>query len=184
MKSSTMNFNIISFILGLFSIFVSILARKRNIKISRAFSILAIFLFLGPNFLPGKMFGKWNAARGLKAKDVTNIILRPSQPGFEVNLIDSTTSVSNKDQIINIVNLLSNTEMFSPSHPMRKWETEMILVTKDSDSLKLEIDRTENNGTIIYATNNTYKKDEIGTYLERIVNFKRPVRAKNIGAEK
>ncbi len=130
------------------------------------------------------MFGKQNATKGLEEKDVTNIILRPSQPEFEVNLIDSPASVFSKDQIDKILNLLSNTEIFFPNHPNREWETEIIFVTKNRDSLKLEIDKTENNGTIIYAKNNTFRKDELGTYLEKIVNFKKPVRAKNTSVEK
>jgi hypothetical protein len=54
----------------------------------------------------------------------------------------------------------------------------LILITTDADSLVLDILKTQNNETLIYtASHNIYIKDELGEYLERVTNFKEPVKA-------
>lgn len=154
------------------------LTKKKHNKISRGLYFLVIAFILGPIFLPGWIFGKWNVVKSLGEKPVSYIMFTPSEPGWEVNLTDTPVKVVNKEQVDHILSSLQHIEHYSPSHPMRIWETKMVLFTNSHDSLVLEVNRTENNGTLIYTPGNSFRKDELGQYLEQITNFKRPQKAK------
>ena len=51
----------------------------------------------------------------------------------------------------------------------------MIIYNSDQDSLEIEIDQTENNGTVIYTSTNEWRKDALGKYLEKLTVYKKPV---------
>ena len=56
----------------------------------------------------------------------------------------------------------------------------MILITSANDSIFLKVHKAENNGTVIYSSGNEWRKDEVGLYLEGIVNFTKSLRAKRV----
>ncbi|HEY6901163.1 MAG TPA: hypothetical protein VI233_10990, partial [Puia sp.] len=143
------------------------------------------FLFIGivlilfvPLFLPRQVWGKWDSISMLNGKQISKVLLKPSEPGWDVNLTDSLEVIVDSNQINQLMGYLRKTELYFPNHPRRIWETKLIFVTKEKDSISFQIQKTENNGTVIYSPNNQWRKDEIAEYLERIVNFSRPVKGK------
>jgi hypothetical protein len=152
--------------------------RKRNKQVSRVLFFFAIAVFIGSIFMPRWLLGKWNIVKMLEEKKVNIIVLVPSEPRYDANLTDRPISVLKKDQQGQIINLLKKTELFFPSHPMRSWETKMVFYTIDNDSLVLEVNKTINNGTLIYTKGDVYRKDDLGEYLEKITNFKEPQKVK------
>ena len=114
----------------------------------------------------------------LRGKEISKILLRPSEPGWEVNLTDSPVLINDSNKINKIMGYLRKTEAYFPSHPSRIWETKLIFITTGNDSISFQIEKTVNNGTVIYSPDNQWRKGEIAEYLERIVNFSKPLRAK------
>lgn len=100
------------------------------------------------------------------------------QIDWEVNLTDSPELINDTNKINKIMGYLRKTEAYFPSHPRRIWETELIFITTGNDSISFNIQKTDNNGTVIYSPDNEWRKDEIAEYLEGIVNFSKPLRAK------
>jgi len=148
---------------------------KKGTIYRKVFMILAVLAFLGPSLLPRQLFGRWNLIKTFKEKEVRSILLRPSLPDWQVNLTDSLVVISDKRQIADITNLLKKVNAYFPNHPIRIWESDLILISKDNDSVWLHIDKTENNGTIITSSSNSYyRKDELADYLEKVTDFKKP----------
>ena len=172
-----MGFDKCFFLLGFLFLIIYIVCKKNTVY-SKVLFVLTILTFIVPFYLPRQFFGKWNSIKALKGKEVLNILLQPAQPDWPINLTDSLITISDKSKIADISNLLINTQAYFPNHPETIWETKMILITKDHDSLLLRISRTENNGTVIYSPDNRLRKDELGSYLEKIINFKKPSRMK------
>jgi len=154
---------------------LSIVRSKRSRKLNATLFALLIVISLGPIFLPRQLWGKWNSISNLDNKIITEIILRPSTPDWEVNLVDKDTSIHDNKQIDSLIYLLQNTEVYLPAHPARIWETKMIIISSAKDSLEVQINRTNNNGTIVYTKTNGWRKDAIGSYLEKITNYRKPV---------
>lgn len=161
------------FFSGLFFLILSFFIKKYK-KTSIILRGVAILLIIVPLVLPKQFFGKWDAIKKLKNKDVISIILQPSQPEWDVNLSDSIINISDKGQIDYIISLLKKTDIYIPNHPDRIWETKITLVTEGKDSLALRIDKTQNNGTVIYEAENRFRKDELAEYLEKITNYTVP----------
>jgi hypothetical protein len=168
-----MSFSKWIFISGFLFIILYLVSKKGTV-LSKVLFVLAIFAFLGSFYLPGVIFGTWNSIKSLKGKEVHNIFLQPSIPDWPANLTDSLTVISDTSQIAYILDLLKKTEAYFPNHPIPIWETNMILITKENDSLSLRISKTENNGTVIYSPDNELRKDELGSYLEKVTNFSKP----------
>ena len=103
--------------------------------------------------------------------------MQPSQPEWQVNLLNPARIISDKNQVDSLIRLLKNTEIYFPAHPSRIWEAQMLIISTDNDTLKIEIDKTSNNGTVIYTATNEWRKDYLGYYLEKIVDFKIPTYA-------
>jgi hypothetical protein len=101
--------------------------------------------------------------------------LRPSEPNWKVNFVGKDFFLFERKQIDTIVHLLQKVEIYSQSHPIRIWETKMIIYSSNQDSFEIEINQTENNGTVIYTPTNEWRKDEIGNYLKRLTYYKKPV---------
>lgn len=157
-------------------IFFSIKNRKKKLLlILPGFGI--VFLF-APSFLPNILFGKWDAIKEVENKEIRSIILQPSQPKYKCNLVDTTVKIENKDKVEYLLNLLRNTEIYSPNHGLGTWEVNLILVKVDTDSLLIKIEKLENGETVIYSKRGNYKKDGLAEYLEAIVNFSLPVKGK------
>lgn len=142
--------------------------------------VVLSLIFVGvPTFLPRQIFGSWNAIKFLKGKQVVSILFEPSQPDYDVNLSDSLVNISDTIQIKHILNLLTDTQIGYPSKPFTVWETRMIFVTKDNDSLAIKIKKTEDDGTIITSPpRKEFRKDELAEYLEKITHFTKPVKSK------
>jgi hypothetical protein len=168
-----MNFNNWTFYFGIFLMILFFFSKKgsKNSKFLIAGAILMIF---SPLYLPRQIFGRWDSIKELKNKKVKKIIIEPSKPEWEVNLTDSILAISNISQIDYIVGLLKNTNIYSPGHSGTIWETKMILIDDDNDSIFLRLTKTENQGMAIYTSDNNFRKDEIADYLERIANFTTP----------
>jgi hypothetical protein len=168
-----MNFNSWTFYLGIFLMILFFFSKKGS-KASKFLIAGAIFIIFSPLYLPRQIFGRWDSVKELKNKKVKKIIIEPSKPEWEVNLTDSILAISNISQIDSIVGLLKNTNIYSPGHSGTIWETKMILIDDDNDSIFLRLAKTENQGTAIYTSDNNFRKDEIADYLERIANFTTP----------
>lgn len=63
----------------------------------------------------------------LDVKIISEIHLQPSLPDWKVNLVGRDFVISSKPQIDAITQLLRNANVYFPNHPMRIWETKMIL---------------------------------------------------------
>jgi hypothetical protein len=145
-----------------------------NKKLKTIIICLAILVFITPILLPRQLFGKWNAISKLDEKNITGILLKPSEPNWNVNLVSHSFLISDKDEIHTLVRLLQKSEVYFPSHPARIWETKMIFIDAKRDSFEVRIEQTENNGTAIYTTTNHWRKDPLGHYLESITSYKKP----------
>jgi hypothetical protein len=171
-----MNYHTIQFILCALSFITYLIVQKTAGKrINFILIALAVFIFLGPMFLPRQLFGKWNAIQGLNNKVITTILLRPAEPDWKVNLTNKDFIISNPKEIDTIKQMLQKAEVYFPGHPTGTWKTKMVIICANRDSLEIEIRQTEDNGTGIYAPVNSWRKDAIGKYLERITSYTKPV---------
>jgi hypothetical protein len=170
-----MSYNKLIFLIWAILLFFFILTKARN---KRILILAAGLLLLIPLFLPRQLWGKWDSIKMLKGKKIRKILLLPSEPDWEVNLTDSPELIKVSNKINKIMDYLRKTEVYFPNHPRRIWETELIFITTGNDSIYLKIQKTDNNGTVIYTSDNQWRKDEIAEYLERIVEFSKPLRAK------
>lgn len=75
--------------------------------------------------------------------------------------------------------LLSETQAYFPNHPMQIWETSVVIVTNEKDTLKLNVSKTKNNGTVVSSQSGEYRKDNLDEYLERLTFFKEPAFSKD-----
>ena len=170
-----MNYQTVLWILfGVLLITLQIVRKRNNKRLNTILWSLLVLIFLGQELLPRQFFGKWNSISRLNGKKVTKILLYPSQPNWEVNLTGKEFVISDVNQIGILTNLLENVEVYSPGHPSRIWETKMTVICL-KDSFVIEIHQTENNGTVVYTPTNDWRKDEIGTYLEKITTYIKPV---------
>ncbi len=171
-----MNYQTFLWILSIGLLIAFAIAKKKGNKNlnSILFSLLLI-IFFGQMLLPRQIFGKWNLISKLNGKIISKIILRPSEPNWQVNLVDKDFFIFERNQIDTLTYLLQKVEIYSASHPMRIWETKMVIFSAANDSLEIQINQTENTGTNIYTPTNEWRKDAIGNYLERLTYFKKPV---------
>lgn len=153
---------------------LSIVRKWRNKKLNISIIALLVLIFIG-QFLPRQLLGKWNAISNVEAKNITEIHLQPSEPNWQVNLTSKDFIISDKKQIETIINLLQSTEIYFPTHPSRIWETKMIFISAEKENFQIEINQTENNGTVIYTPTNKWRKDAIGDYLVKMVSYIKPV---------
>jgi hypothetical protein len=153
----------------------SIVRKRQNKKLNAVLWILMILIFIGQVFLPRQLFGKWNSISNLRNKKIVEIILRPSEPHWEVNLVSKDFLISDTNHIDTLIQMLQKAEVYFPTHPSRIWETKMIIISADRDSLQIKIHQTQNNGTDIYTPTNEWRKDPIGNYLEKVTCFSKPV---------
>jgi hypothetical protein len=142
-----------------------------------ALVVFAIMIFFLPIFLPRELFGRRNSIPELDGKVVSEIHLQPSLPNWKVNLVSRDFVISGKQQIDIITQLLRKTKSYTPSHPIRVWETNMLLLTTANDTFKINVIKTTNdyNGTYIQTTTNQWRIDEIGDYLEKLTKYRQPV---------
>jgi hypothetical protein len=160
------------FSLALLLIIVSFFIRKDKKRIGKFVTLLAlVFLFL-PFILPKRWFGEWNAIKGLKGKQIVTVIIEPSSPDWKVNLTDSSLEITNRNVIDTLSKLLSKTQAYFPNHPMRIWETSIVIVTNEHDTLKLKVSKTKNNGTVVTSPGGEFSIDNLDEYLEQLTNFK------------
>lgn len=150
--------------------------KGKNIKVRFTFIALLLIIF-SFSFMPRKIFGTWNSISGLNGKAIAAIHLRPSLPEWKVNLTGRDFIITDTHQVDTIVQLLKNAEVYSPSHPTNIWETKMILVSTAGDSLEITVNKTSNeyNGTYFVTPSSHWRKDEIGSYLEKLTRFQHPV---------
>jgi hypothetical protein len=155
-------------------IFAKLQKLKKNLfKILVAASLLYV---LAPLLIPRQIFGNWDALKKLNGRQVKLIILRPSSPGWKVNLTKDAFRIVDSRKIDSIVNLLHQTQPDESSHPMRIWETDMVFFTID-DSLILNVQKNDyNKGTTIDGgdPHNELRQDKLGSYLEIITDYKTP----------
>lgn len=134
-------------------------------------------IFFLPIFLSRELFGRRNSIPELDGKVISEIHLQPSLPNWKVNLVSRDLVVSGKQQIDTITQLLRKTMSYTPNHPIRVWETNMLLITTANDTFKIKVRKTTNdyNGTYIETTTNQWRIDEIGDYLEKLTKYRQPV---------
>ena len=168
---------IIWIIFAILIIIFFITKKNTNKKLNTIVIILFVFLLLAQTILPRQFFFKWNSISKLNGKEITKVILQPSAPAWEVNLTSLNKSIYDKNQIDSLVYLLQRAEVYFPSHPSRIWETKIIFITSLNDSLEIEINKTSNDWTIIHTPTNEWRKDEIGYFLEKITQYKKPLLA-------
>ena len=149
---------------------------KRQVSEKTFFKILAIciLLLLIPVLLPRKMFGSWNSISSLNEKNISKIILVPSAPNSKINLVSSMQIINNKKEIDSILALLRTTEIYFHNRRFSVWQTKLIFVMANNDSLGLEIHKKDDNETVVYTENDEWRKDEVGVYLETITKFRKP----------
>lgn len=170
-----MNYNKFIFLTWAILFVLFILSKARNARI--LFLATGLLLF-APLFLPRQLWGKWDSIKMLRGKQISKILLRPSEPDWEVNLTDTLKAINDSNKINQLMDYLRKTDAYFPNHPRRIWETELIFITTGNDSISFNIEKTDNNGTVIYSPDNQWRNDEIAEYLERIANFSKPLRAK------
>ena len=139
------------------------------------FGLGCIILFMPSLVL--KLFGRLNSIKKIEGQTIDFILLRPSEPDWAVNLTDSIFKITDLNQIQKIRKLLEHSEVFTPNHPGRIWETELIIVTREKDSMLLTVKKNDNS-TSIRGPNEVLRNDELTTYLEKITNFRIPKMAK------
>ena len=166
------------FVIGILCLTIFFFIRKKKKKISKVLLVVGLLILFAPLYLPRKIFGKWDSIKNLKGKIVNRILLQPSLPDWDVNLTEASLNIDSRNQIDNITALLKETEIYYPNHPKRIWESKIILITNENDSLILRVEKTENNGTIIYSNENRFRKDKLAEYLESITNFTKPLKVK------
>jgi hypothetical protein len=147
-----------------------------KVRNKRRILLWSSWILFVPLFLPRQWWGQWNAIKILEGKKISKLVFVPSTPGWEVNLTDSLTVISDTSEINELLGYLQKTEVYFPGHPIRIWETNLIVVTTANDSIHFNIQRTENNGTVIYTPNDKWRKDEVGPLIERMVNYRHPWR--------
>lgn len=152
----------------------SIVSKKKNRRLNIILVTLMLLIFIGQIFLSRQLFGKWNAISKIENKDITQILIQPSEPNWQINLTGNDFIISNKKQIDTIIDLLQNAEVYFPRHPNRIWETNLIFISSEKDSFQVNVRQTENNGTIIQTPTNEWRKDKIGDYLVKLVSFNKP----------
>ena len=162
------------FLFGALLVTFAIVRKCNNKKLNVTLGVLMGLIFIG-QFLPRQLWGKWNAISKVEGKSLSKILLRPSAPDWKVNLTGKDFIISNQKQIDTIINLLQNVEVYFPGHPSRIWETKMIFVSLQKDTFEIKIHQTENNGTVIYTPSNEWRKDAIGSFLEKIISYEKPV---------
>ncbi|THU40243.1 hypothetical protein FAM09_10265 [Niastella caeni] len=148
--------------------------KKRNKK--NSFTFVAFLIMVASlAFLPRQIFGRWNSISELDGKVISEIRLQPSEPDWKVNLVGRDFIITDKKQIDTITQLLRKVEVYSPSHPPRIWETNMVFITTSKDTFKIEVFKSnEYNGTVINALSR-WRKDEIGSFLEKVTKYRQPV---------
>ncbi len=146
-------------------------------KICLALAIASIIIFFLIFFPTGQPLGKYNSIPELDGKTISAIHLLPSEPDWKVNLVGKNFKIANKQQIDTITRLLRTTSLYTPSHPIRIWETKMKFITTSDDTFELTINKNNNdyNGTVIQTPFNNYRMDEIAGYLEKVTNYRQPV---------
>ena len=159
----------------LISVILLILSVILKNKMLRAIGLGSVIFFFIAHFIPRQIFGTWNSISGLNEKNITKIVLQPSEPNWDVNLVGSNFVIVNRKQIDTIMSMLQNVDVYFPTHPTRIWETKLIIVSAERDSLKIEINQTDNNATVIYFPTNDWRKDPLGAFLERITSYNKPV---------
>jgi hypothetical protein len=152
-----------------------IVRKKKNKRLNTTLWSLVILVFIGQTFLPRQLFGEWNSISKFDDKKIIKILLQPSEPNWKINLVGKNFIISDNNQIDTLTSLLKKVEVYFPGHPSRIWETKMIIVSSDKDSFEIEINKTSNNGSVIYTKTNEWRKDEIGNYLEKITNYSKPI---------
>jgi hypothetical protein len=166
-----------SYTLALWILFIlllitySIVRKRKNRTLNVVLFFLLIGILLTEMVLPGRIWGKWNAISSLGNKEVREIVLRPSAPGWKVNLVGKNYIITDKKQIDSLLHLFKKVEVYFPNHPTRIWETQLVFKTAAGDSLKIEVKNTDNNGTVIYTPTNKWRIDDAGPYLERITQY-------------
>ena len=170
-----MRYGVVLWLIGIALFVAASIIPKRKRKIRGAFLIAAPILFLGPWYVPRQLFGKWNSISVLNGKPIAEIQLTPSNPNWKVNLVGSAFVIRNKIQIDSISKLLMRSQVYFPNHPSTIWESKMKLITSTRDTLEIEINQTTNNGSTIETPTNEWRNDDIGSYLEKITNYKLPV---------
>ncbi len=163
-------------ILFLVLVVAYLLGRKlRSTPLNWILFALVILAFAGQFLLKGSIWGSWNAIAALKDKEITEIQLQPSTPNWKVNLVGKDIHLSGKKDIERIAQLLHKVEIYTPSHPVRIWETKMILITSTRDTLEMKIQQTVDDGTVVYMSSTAWVRDELGTYLEKLTRYSAPV---------
>ncbi len=173
-----MNINTIFLVAGVLCLLIYFFIRNKKNKLKLILPVLGILFLIVPSFLPYIFLGNWDSINELENKEIKNIILEPSQPKWEVNLVDSTVKIDDRNRIGHLLNLLHNTEVYSPSHPKRIWEVKLIFVTVDNDSIPIKIEKVDKKGAVVYSKRGYFKKEGLAEYLEEAVNFYKPVKGK------
>ena len=104
-------------------------------------------------------------------KAITKIIVKPYWTPSDINLSDTILELDNPNQLSHIEYLLKNTTIYNAGHSPDIWQTALILITKESDSLFLHIFKTTKQGTQVFKDKNadSYNQNELGDYLEKVV---------------
>lgn len=169
-----MNVNRFPEIICIISIIMLLIYKKReNKKLKRILVVGFLFGFIVP-LIPHQVFGNWNAIKKFEDKGVSKIELRPSTPGWEVNLTDSAFIIHDKNQINTICNFLHNCDLYFAQHSNRVWEANMILIGNDGDTLLVEINKLENNCMVINVPRAELRNDDLDNYLETVTNYNKP----------
>ena len=156
-----------------------LLHKKKKTKYANILIATAVVVAIVPEYLPGWVYGKWNAIKSIKGKQVTYLVLRPYPPNWKNNLTDTIVHITNNSQIDQLLNLLENTEIHFLNNPFRVWETEFIVITNEGDSLFLRIKKTTHEGIVIFSPEETFRNDKLGEYLEKIARLPKPANDKN-----
>lgn len=143
---------------------------RRNKKVSYivGFSI-GTLLMVVPRFLPAAFFGTWNAIPKFKSQKIAQIVFTPPVPGQKLNLTGSAVTISDQGVIDSVSQYLNNTQVYFANRPAKVWETNLILVSTNRDSLNLNIEYNADGQTKIRSGLNEYRNDQLGAYLPKVL---------------
>jgi hypothetical protein len=172
-----MTINLIILILSTIFLLIALARRKKTLV--WIFLIVLIITLLFKSSILANLFGnKWNSITSIESEQIGLITISPSQPEWEVNLVDTSIIITNDIATKDILSFLQNSNLYSPSHPIRKWETNIILFTTSNDSVSVRIVRLQDGETIIYSNKGIFRNDELAPYLEKLFQFSKPVKRK------
>lgn len=152
---------------GLLAFLLSSIRQRKLFILSGVIAISSVAILA---VLPSRYFGKIDLVKSIRIENVRSVILRPVSSNHRQELTDSTIVVTGQSQISEIMHHLSNVHFYRSNRFSTAWQTQLIILTGTSDSLKMRIIRIEGD-TEIELNGKSYLKEDLGITLEKVADF-------------